>query len=145
MDHHQQALHLTKEFTAFSDGFAFSPGFTKETDAMWPKTSQIGDDFELDELHLNATATFGPIQIHINACWDDTILVGESGRLEERITVRQLLDVLNAWCSAPAHDGQTKVDQYITCGRSYCPLWGGLRRLPYDVGTQRYAYELLTL
>lgn len=143
MEQHQQALHLTRHFTAFSDGFAFYPGFTKDTDAMWPKTSKIGDDTDLDELHLDATATFGPMQVHVQgACWHDTILIGEPGELAARITVRQLLDAVNAWCSSPTDNGKTKADRYI-CGQNLWPTWGGLRCLPFDEGSQRYAYQLV--
>lgn len=147
-----KALHLDRDFRKFSDGLEFYPGFTKTMDEMVPFTQNSTlnnpDDLVLDELHLQATACYGGIQIHPHEeCWDDVINVGEAGNHNQRITVRQLVDAINAWCLAPSPSGKAKVDEYMLCSSGsrepYWPFWEGLKYLHFDHHTQRYAYELL--
>lgn len=139
---HQQALHLCRRFTAFSDGYGLSLGLTKEPDGMWPSTNVYLAETKLDELHLRATATYGPMQIHPHEdCWDDTILVGEAGNIDARISVEQLINAVNDWCSALTPDGQTRIDQYMQCSLG-CPAWDGLLSLGFDDETKRFAYQM---
>lgn len=148
----QKSLHLNRDFTTFSDGISFSPKFTKGIDQMWPdsdnSTENNPDDLGIDDLHLQATACYGGIQIHPHEeCWDDIIQVGEAGIHDQRITVRQLIDAINAWCLSPSQSGKSKVDEYMLCSSygnaPYGPYWEGLKFLHFDHDTQRYAYELL--
>ena len=140
-----RALHLDRDFTKFSDGLDFCPGFTKNDDQMIPDTGHTPDGLGLDELHLQATACYGGIQIHPHeGSSDDTIEVGDPGNDNQRITVRQLVDAINTWCRSPSPSGKSKVDEYMLGSwGSYPPCWEGLKWLRFDHDTQRYAYELM--
>lgn len=129
-------LHLDNTYSFFSDGVRFVPGLLVVDDLM--------DGIRLDKLHLQATATYEPMQIHMSKdCWEDTVVVGEPADPHKRVTVEELLNAINDWCDQPASwDGLCKMEEYLM-SRSRNPVWGGLHVLGFDAKTQRMAYELL--
>lgn len=127
-------LHLTNSFNFFSDGLRFAPGLLVADDLM--------NDRKLDEIHLQATASYGPMQIHMSEdCWADTVLVGQPVAPQKRVSVEELLNAINEWCDTPASwDGLCKMEEYLMVRRK--PVWGGLKLLGFDENTQRMAYKL---
>lgn len=93
-------LHLTNSFNFFtphlkqvclSDGLRFAPGLLVADDLM--------NDRKLDEIHLQATASYGPMQIHMSEdCWADTVLVGQPVAPQKRVSVEELLNAINESC-----------------------------------------------
>ncbi|KAK9864857.1 hypothetical protein WJX84_006463 [Apatococcus fuscideae] len=136
-------LYLDADLRKFNDGLWFDPGFTVDPDTIQPDTRTDAklEEMKIDELHLEATALWGNLQIQVGEDpHDDMIIVGQESN--ERITVGQLLDAINNWCRSILPDGTTRQQKYLVRGE-YRLGYTGLKLLGVNRSPVRWAYEML--
>ena len=137
----RKAVHLKPGLVNFSDEWRLHPRFTTEADKMWDDTVYTERISPMDDLHLDATAGYGRMQIRpvADLAQDNLICLGE--REEDRVTVRELLQGINAWCSKPYGD-TTNFLAHIDDGGDGPPLLDSINQTGFDRDTKRMNFEM---
>ncbi len=136
------ALRLGEGVIEFTDGWRLCPGFTKTVDRMWDKAENSCHQIK----PLDAICCWGlmEIQPHEDVQADSLILVGRgSGRSNAReglvdVTVRELIEAINAWCSKPFWETTNYMHYLDLDGRE--PLMEGTEMTRFNHSTQRWLY-----
>ena len=134
------SIHLQHDLTKFSDGWWLRPGFSKLPDTIRNSSWQMGVAVPLDNLHLDAIAFHGRVQIQVDkeAGRGNVINLGEQD--SDPTTVRALLAAINAWCLRPCGT-ETNYAKYLdnSCGP---PSLLGASWVGYDLEAHRDVLEL---
>lgn len=141
VDSLQSSLCLLPDGLQFSDGFDLYPSFTMGEDQITYR-GENGDFKLIDDLHLQAPALWGEVQLHVTSkCWNDVILLGNS--CEDVITVKQLLEGINSWCLQLTEDNISKLDKYLLSDYpEKDPWYQGYDHIGYDQVSKRQKYKL---
>ena len=144
-----RAVHLRSNMVTFTDGWTLCPGFTQSPDAMRynATNSFCVKELPLDDLHLNAVCCYGPMQIrlHKDCARDNLVLVGEplarnTGVDPEPVTVKMMLDGINAWCRKPYKE-ITNYRHFLSY-RGQPPTLDRVNMVTFDHDTQRWSYVM---
>lgn len=143
------AVHLRGNMATFTDGWTLCPGFAQAPDVMWDDATNTChvDAVPLDDLHLNALCCYGPMQIemHEDCAPDNMALVGEplardTGVDPEPVTVRMMLDGINAWCRKPFRE--TTNYRHFLDYDGQTPALNCVKQVNFDHDTQRWSYVM---